>query len=129
MATVPAYINKTIITNPMKTNKNQIQQGDVMLAVVKTLPANCKRIKASDPRGVVLAEGEHTGHYHGCGDGGLALMEAPSGECFVVNESGEPRSFVHQEHKPVTIPAHSIAQIGIVREKDWFQDMIRNVID
>jgi hypothetical protein len=111
----------------MTKNKNQIQQGDVLI-FIQSLPENCKRIK-TDKRGVVLAEGEHTGHYHGCADGGLALMEAPDGKRFVVNETDEPRSFVHQEHKPVTIPGHSIAQIGIVREKDWFQDMVRNVID
>lgn len=111
----------------MNKNKNQIQQGDVLI-FIQSLPANCKRLKA-DKRGVVLAEGEHTGHYHGCDEGGLALMEAPNGKRFIVNETDEPRNFVHQEHKPVTIPAHSIAQIGIVREKDWFQDMVRNVID
>jgi hypothetical protein len=117
-----------LIFHPMKQNKNQIQQGDVMIALIDKLPANCKRLR-TDKRGVVLAEGEHTGHYHGSDERGLALMESPDGKRFVVNETDEQRRFTHQEHKPVTIPPHSIAQIGIVREKDWFQDMVRNVID
>jgi hypothetical protein len=78
---------------------------------------------------VVLAEGEITGHYHAIEEeGGVALMEAPDGKRFVVNSGKKPVVLTHQEHHPVTVAPGSY-QIGIVREKDWFQDMVRNVVD
>ena len=107
-------------------NKSQLQQGDVLLLPVKSFPKDSKQIK--DQRGVVLAEGEITGHYHGIEDEGVALMEAPSGARFVVNSGKKAATLRHQEHKPISVPP-GIFQIGIVREKDWFQDMVRNVVD
>lgn len=111
----------------MKKNKNHGQQGDVLLLKTNTLPEGCKPI--ADKRGVVLAEGEITGHYHGVEErGDVALLEAPDGRRFVVNNNERPVTLTHQEHKPVTI-APGTHQVGIVREKDWFQDMVRNVVD
>ena len=112
----------------MKKNKNHIQQGDVLVSLVSELPAGCRRIKR-DARGVVLAEGEHTGHFHGSQDGGLALMEAPDGRKFLVNEGEKEATVTHQEHKPIVIPAGSVAELGIVREYDWFSRMVRPVMD
>lgn len=112
----------------MKNKLLQLQQGDVLLLRVSQLPANCRPTK-KDSRGIVLAEGEFTGHFHGIQAGrGLALMEAPTGERFLVNDTAEPVAVTHQEHKPVTI-APGVYQIGQVREKDWFQDMVRTVRD
>lgn len=110
----------------MNKNKEHNQQGDVLLRRISALPDGCKAIK--DKRGVVLAEGEHTGHYHGIEDGGVALMEAPSGVRYVVNSGDKAAVLKHQEHKPVTVDP-GIWQVGIVREKDWFADMVRPVID
>jgi hypothetical protein len=110
----------------MKTK--QIQQGDVLLLRVSKLPAGAKRM-AADKRGIVLAEGEHTGHHHRAEDcGGLALMEAPSGMRFMVNETDAPITIRHEEHKPVIVEP-GIWQIGQVQEKDWFNDMVRKVVD
>lgn len=112
----------------MKTNPNHLQQGDVVLLKTTKLPDGCKKLTC-DHRGVVLAEGEHTGHYHGIEEtGGLALMEAPDGVRFLVNEGEAPATIKHQEHKPVTVQP-GIWQIGQVIEKDWFNDMIRKVVD
>lgn len=112
----------------MKKNPNHLQQGDVLLLKQATLPANCKRVTC-DNRGVVLAEGEHTGHYHGIeNEGSLALMEAPDGKRFLVNEGQEAVTIKHQEHKPVVVQP-GIWQIGQVIEKDWFNDMVRKVVD
>jgi hypothetical protein len=105
----------------------QLQQGDVLLALVSKLPANCKKI-AKDNRGVVLAEGEHTGHYHGIEEDAVCLMEAPDGTRFLVNEGELPVTINHQEHKPVTVDP-GIWAIGIVIEHDYFADMVRNVVD
>ena len=109
-----------------KSKKTQLQQGDVLLSKVKATPEGCKKIK--DKRGVVLAEGEHTGHYHGIDSGAIELLEAPDGTRFFVNSSNEPVTVTHQEHKPVTIDP-GIWQVGQVREYDWFQQMERTVVD
>lgn len=111
----------------MKNKINQLQQGDVLLSLVSELPGQSKVIQ--DKRGLVLAEGEHTGHYHAItSSAGLDLLEAPDKTRFVRNSTKTSAVLTHQEHKPVTIPP-GIWQIGIVREKDWFSEMVRPVID
>lgn len=112
----------------MNPIKKQGQQGDVLIMRVTKLPVGAKRL-AVDKRGVVLAEGEHTGHHHRAANcEGLALMEAPGGTRFVVNETNQPVTITHEEHKPVTVEP-GIWQIGQVQEKDWFADMVRTVRD
>lgn len=108
--------------NPMK-NKNQIQQGDVLLRIVPVLPAGCKRLTHR-----TIAVGEATGHHHTF-DEGVALMEAPDKTVFAVNESDEPRTLIHQEHGATVLQPGQVAESGQVREKDWFADMVRNVRD
>ena len=44
-------------------NKNQLQQGDVILEAVDSLPQGIVEVP-SEMRGLVLARGEHTGHAH-----------------------------------------------------------------
>ena len=112
----------------MKNKIVQLQQGDVVLLRISKLPGDCKPAK-KDARGVVLAEGEFTGHFHGIkAMRGLALLEAPGGTRFLVNGTDEPVTITHQEHKPVTVEP-GVYQVGQVREKDWFQDMVRTVRD
>lgn len=109
-------------------NKNHIQQGDVLISLIDKLPTDAKLLP-KDKRGCVLAEGELTGHYHACKDEGVLLYERPNGARFVHNTTSAPRRFTHQEHKSVTVPSGGIASLGIVREKDWFKDMVRPVVD
>lgn len=112
----------------MTKNKNHNQQGDVLLLRIKKLPDGCKKVSC-DKRGLVLAEGEHTGHHHRSeANEGLVLMEAPDGVRFLVNETEHDAVIRHEEHKPVTI-APGIWQVGGVIEKDWFSDMVRKVVD
>ena len=112
----------------MQNKSKQVQQGDVVLLRVGNLPSGSKRL-GCDKRGVVLAEGEHTGHHHRISDtGGVALMEAPGGLRFLVNETEDDVVIQHEEHKPVTV-APGIWQVGQVREKDWFADMVHTVRD
>lgn len=110
----------------MKNSKSQLQQGDVLLCKVGSVPDGAKKIV--DKRGVVLAEGEHTGHYHGINEGSIELLEAPSGVRYFVNGGDEPVTIKHQEHNPVTVDP-GIWQVGQVREYDWFQQMERKVVD
>ena len=112
----------------MNTNLHQIQQGDVLLLAVDKLPKGCKKVK-KDPRGIVLAEGETTGHYHAIeDDGSVALMESPNGLRFLVKNGADTKELKHQEHGTTRI-SQTIHQVGQVREKDWFKDMIRPVRD
>ena len=106
--------------------KIQKQQGDVLLKKIESLPNGATKIK-KDPRGVVLAEGEATGHFHGIQENGVHLYKQ-NGEIFLVNESGKPVSIQHQEHKPVTVDP-GVWQIGIVKEYDYLQEMERKVVD
>ena len=103
--------------------KNQmIQQGDVLLKPVSQIP-ECKRLQTR-----TLALGEATGHHHTF-EPGVCVMEAPTGERYVINETQEPKQLLHQEHDPVTIGAGEMYQFGQVREYDWFQQMERTVQD
>jgi hypothetical protein len=61
--------------------------------------------------------------------GKVRLVEAPDRRRYLVNESDVPIPLRHQEHKIPEIPPHSIYQVGGVREKDWFSDMVRPVMD
>ena len=116
----------------MKTKIQQLQQGDVLLRSINTLPDGCKAVQP-DHRGIVLAEGEATGHYHGLTvgeelSGKLELLEAPDRTRYLRNGTGGPVTIRHAEHKPCEVPP-GIWQIGVVREKDWFADMVRPVMD
>lgn len=109
----------------MKTNNRQIQQGDIVLLVVPALPEGCKRLKTK-----TIALGEKTGHHHSfAADSNVAVMEAPDKTIYVVNEGDTPETLTHQEHKPVTLAPGQVAEFGQVREKDWFTEMVRPVVD
>lgn len=112
----------------MNKNENQAQQGDVILERVTKLPKGCKKIKM-DNRGVVLAEGEVSGHYHGSTDSGIELLEAPDKKRYLVNSGTKSVSFKHQEHKPIHVPPGVWLDLGGVREYDYFQEMERKVVD
>jgi hypothetical protein len=108
----------------MKTNPKQIQQGDVLLFHrVEKLPAGCVRRKDR-----TVALGEHTGHHHTFEDG-VAVLDAPDGRTFVVNETDKPKQMLHQEHSPVIGEPQVPYEFGQVREKDWFTEMVAPVWD
>jgi hypothetical protein len=110
------------------SNNEQRQQGDVLTKMVKCLPAGCKKLPA-DPRGIVLAEGEVTGHYHGITMEGVELHVADNGARFVVNTTDKEVALNHQEHKTITLAPNSVHQVGIVQEFDYTAQMARNVAD
>lgn len=70
----------------------------------------------------ILAEGEHTGHFHEAHGAGVTyyddgVLEAPSGA-----------EVTHQEHAPILLPAGTF-QRSIVQEYDHFAEEARNVAD
>lgn len=101
-----------------------IQQGDVLLKSVESIPETAKPIKP-DGRGLVFAEGEHTGHYHSAIASAAVILEN-DGVRFLDN--CEPISITHQEHNTVDVPVGKW-EIGIVQEYDYFAEAARNVAD
>ena len=108
-------------------NNNQKQQGDV---IMNKLPDNFlegKEFKKIpyDHRGVILAEGESTGHYHGIEESDAELIKI--GERMLLRVTSTV-TLKHQEHKHFTIEP-GIWEIGQVVEKDWLADMVKVVVD
>ena len=101
-----------------------IQQGDVLVSV-SNIPASAK-VKKNHARGVVLAEGETTGHAHVITGVDDAVLFEDDGAMYlrVLKET----VLTHEEHKPVTIPAGDYS-VSIVKEYDHFEMESRNVQD
>lgn len=103
-----------------------LQHGDVLIKRLSGgIPQNATKRKL-DNRGVVLAEGEVTGHAHVIKDSTSAVLFESDFALYlrVLSET----TVVHEEHKPITIPAGDY-QIGIVREYDHFAEEARKVAD
>jgi len=81
-----------------------IRHGDVVLVKVKNiLPKNANPMK-SDARGVVLAEGEATGHAHTIGDSAVATLFSIEGVSdFRLLQVTAPAILTHQEHQDVIL--------------------------
>lgn len=113
----------THIICTMKQNTRQIQQGDCLFNPITAIPSNCKRRNNR-----TIALGEATGHHHTFNEG-VSVMDAPDGRVYVINETDKPVTLTHQEHKPTVFAPGAAYEFGQVREKDWFSEMVRPVID
>lgn len=98
------------------------QQGDVLFETVDHNPAY-EKIK--DGQGIVLAEGETTGHMHRVKER-AELYRDKTGQ-FYLSTKG-PVTIVHEEHKPITIPG-GFYKVGIVQEYDYIEMQSRKVQD
>jgi len=78
-----------------------LRQGDVLLYQRSTIPADAKPLEPTD-RGVVLAEGEVTGHAHRIASRHATLYRTESDARFL--RVTAPVSLKHEEHSPVEIP-------------------------
>jgi hypothetical protein len=83
-----------------------------------------------DKRGNVLAEGEHTGHYHAASTRGSKLYEdeAYGGLVLVVEDE---TSLTHQEHDTQIITKEEVGEhyVGGIVEYDPFKEEMRKVVD
>jgi len=102
----------------------QIQHGDVLIREIEKLPMEVQRVERQGI-GLVLAEGEATGHHHVITDKGASLYEL-KGELYL--EVTEPVTIIHDEHKPLPIPI-GVYQVGRVKEYDYLREMERRVVD
>ena len=104
-------------------NKNHIQQGDVVITRLETMPVG--KPKTVSRRRCVLAEGEVTGHAHVIEDDEAELIQI--GERMLLR-LGQSAIVTHEEHKPITLEP-GLYEIGRVAEYDYFAKMVRNVAD
>lgn len=109
-----------------KSKSKLYQQGDVLVFKEEKIPEDATVLKVDD-RGIVLAEGEVTGHYHSIAE--LDECEAfkdTAGDTWLNVKS--PVKIKHQEHKQITLPKGKY-RVGIVREVDPFAEEVNKVKD
>ena len=101
-----------------------IQQGDVLIESA-LIPSGAKA-KTSSKRGLVLAEGESTGHAHTITSTEDAVLFENGDDLYlrVLRET----KLTHEEHGVVTIPAGEYT-VRKVREYDHFAEEAKPVQD
>ena len=106
----------------------QARQGDVFIeAVPASAVTKAHKPVAKDRRGVVLAEGEVTGHHHRIQSPEVCLLQA-EGIHERVMTVGAASMLVHEEHTAIEIPAGTFV-VSIQQEYDWFEEASRSVAD
>lgn len=109
--------------------KRLLQQGDVLFFQMDELPKDLTPVKVKDPRGVVFAEGEVTGHCHATLlDEFIEVFQDPNNEMWVNITGEKPKVVTHQEHGDIALDP-GVYKIGIVQEVDPFSEEIRKVAD
>lgn len=96
------------------------EQGDVVL-----IPVNA--VKGNKVTGVVVQEGEHTGHAHRLVNGTGTLFETEDGIKYL-SVRGESEILTHEEHAPQIIEEGDY-EVRIVRQKDPFTKLVSKVAD
>ena len=104
-------------------NKNQLQQGDVTLERLETMPNGTPKIIS---RGrCVLAEGEVTGHAHVIEETDAELIQIGKRMLLKLDRQA---TLKHEEHGPITLEP-GLYEVGRVAEYDYFAEMTRSVAD
>ena len=98
----------------------KIQQGDVLL-MVATIP-----VAAKPSSGLVLAEGETTGHAHRVTRGQAKMLR--DGERIFLRVLSGDATVTHEEHGPITLPRGDY-EVKRVREYDHFAEAARVIGD
>jgi hypothetical protein len=98
-----------------------IQQGDIILKSISSLPGNLKR--AED---LILQHGERTGHRHQFTDNRVQVFVDASGTKFI--SVPEPAQVFHEEHNPITVSPGNYV-LDIVREFNYDTEEIVRVVD
>lgn len=111
----------------MKTNPNQIQQGDLIANKIKKLPKGIKEIKSKNGKFSLnyILNGNSTGNSHEISSVGVKIYK---GQDTIFLKCGKIIKSSHIEHDSIQF-AKGIWEIGHVVEKDYFLDMVRAVVD
>lgn len=88
-------------------NRKMYRQGDVLIIDVDAIPADVTEIQRDPERGVVLAEGEVTGHAHRIPSRHASLYKSEGDARFVRVMGPAPVALQHEEHTAVEIPPGS----------------------
>ena len=104
-------------------NKDQLQQGDVVLKRIESMPPDAIEVKRKYGK-IIVMHGEG-GHTHTISDIDAMFYEK-DGKSYLKNLKSV--TIEHEEHKSFVIDP-GIWEIGQVREKDWLSGMVRKVID
>ena len=114
--------------------KNVYIHGDVVLVEIEKIPTSAKRVQ-TDERGIVLAEGEATGHYHAITEGNLCELYEDNGKLYLLVKEEIPKIY-HQEHgefrtlEGKTTPLRKGTYEKMTpREWNHFEEEIRRVSD
>ncbi len=100
------------------------RQGDVLLIAVRSIPKDVAPV-VKDMRGIVLMEGELSGHHHRFADNGdAALLERSTGERFVIVTA--PVALIHEEHDAIMFACGKFRQCFQVED---YGDEVRHVAD
>jgi hypothetical protein len=111
----------------VKIRKNiPLQQGDVVLYPVSSIPEGCKKVDPKLGR-IVIAEGEATGHAHTIlASIGTMFVNEATKQTFI--ETSAPTEIDHQEHEKITVPPGKF-RVHRVKEYDHFAEEARQVKD
>jgi hypothetical protein len=85
------------------TKQKMYRQGDVLIVAVTEIPTNVTAVKRTK-RGVVLAEGEVTGHAHRIPSRSASLYRDETNARYLRVMGPAPVALNHEEHKTVSIP-------------------------
>ena len=102
-----------------------IQQGDVIIESVDSIPTDCTPGKLRQGC-IILAEGETTGHAHRISEVAGVVFREKDGMFYLENK--HELTVNHEEHKTVTIPPGTW-RVRKVREYDHFAEEARVVTD
>lgn len=104
------------------------RHGDVLIREVDEIPADATR-KAKDKRGLVLAEGEVTGHHHRIADTSMGELLVSPGEADEMRmwlSLSVAAPLVHEEHHTLDLPA---GDYEVIIQKEYEPEGLRNVAD
>jgi hypothetical protein len=87
----------------MSKTPKMYRQGDVLIVAVDEIPADVELVKRTK-RGVVLAEGEVTGHAHRIPSRSASLYRSESDARFMRVMGPAPVKLEHEEHTAIEIP-------------------------
>lgn len=110
-------------------NPDQIQQGDVTLEFITSLPEGCK-LRKRDPDGTVnLAMGSRGGHRHFFDSPDIQVYDGPNDTVFVENTGSDIVQLKHTAtHKPLLVKP-GVHEVGALNEMDHLAKRQRKVVD
>ncbi len=109
----------------MSKQVKMYRQGDVLIVAIAEIPSKVTEV-ARTKRGVVLAEGEVTGHAHRIPSRSAKLFRTEDDARFLRVTGTAPVGLQHEEHGTVALPPGDY-RVSIHRE--YTPEAIRNVVD